>query len=126
MNELSGSGADILLVDDDAAIRVLISEFLNLGCYTVVTAANGQEALNHYQNNKPGLLITDIDMPLINGLELIQQVRADTKEVPIIAISGDASHLIAAENLGVKGAFIKPIDFTQFMEAVGELLTSKP
>ena len=111
---------NILLADDDPAIRVLLGEFLALGGFSATAVVNGEEALSHCRASRPDLVITDIDMPLMNGLEFIRQIRADGDTTPIIAISGDAAHLIAAENLGAQDSFVKPLIFELFMKAVNE------
>lgn len=123
MSGSSGVRVNILLVDDDPAVRELLLELLALGDFDAVAVANGAEALTYLRTSRPDLLITDIDMPVMNGLELIRQVRADGDTTPIIAISGDAAHLIAADNLGAQDSFVKPLNFPLFMSAVNGLLS---
>ena len=122
MDSQSELKANILIADDNLAIRELLLEFLALGGFDATAVVNGAEALSYCRSSRPSLMITDIEMPVMNGLELIQQIRADGDAIPIVAISGDASHLIAAENLGAQASFVKPLNFELFISAVNELL----
>lgn len=65
----------ILVADDDPGIRLAVKDFLELSGYTVVTAKNGQEALNILESYHPHLLVSDIKMPRTDGYELVEQVR---------------------------------------------------
>lgn len=113
----------ILLVDDEEGIRSMLSEYLEFKGYRVHAKVNGKEALLFIDESTPDLLITDIDMPVMNGLDLIKAVREKDATIPTIAISGDPSHLIAAENLGAQESFVKPIDFTKFFLSIEAILS---
>ena len=78
----------ILLVDDEAHIRKYVSLILKqLGAPKVIEAANGEEALVAYQKEKPELVLLDISMPLMNGLETLKKLRAIDPESVIIMLT---------------------------------------
>ncbi len=81
----------VLLAEDDASVRGLISSVLRSRGFTVETASDGQEALELFQrhSNTVELLITDLAMPRKNGVELIRDIRALVPELPIVAMSAD-------------------------------------
>ena len=79
----------ILLVDDEPNIRIVLSAVLEKAGYTVDVAEDGYAALRSMQEAKPGLVITDLRMPNMNGFELLSVIRARYPEVPTVAISGE-------------------------------------
>jgi DNA-binding response OmpR family regulator len=123
MERSSKDVCTILLVDDDEGVRAMLSDFLQMHGYRVQSKSNGEEALAYYEECRPDLVVTDIDMPVMNGLELIRSIRSLDTSLPVMAISGDASHLIAAENLGAHESFVKPFNFPQFINSVKTLLS---
>lgn len=81
----------ILLVDDDDVIRMVISKVLENSGYTVCNASNGIEALKRLEGIQPDLIITDLNMPNMDGWELVEKLRKNTQyqNTPIILLSGD-------------------------------------
>jgi CheY-like chemotaxis protein len=109
----------ILLVEDDADSLQVLQLLLNLWGYEVITASNGREALKSVSSTKPHLVVTDITMPDMDGVELCRRVKADPdlRGVPIIvttALSWPTSEL---EGL-VEVIFQKPLDFESLRRAV--------
>lgn len=82
----------ILVAEDDADLREAIATALAKAGFTVIEAADGQIALNQAKNNTPDLIILDIKMPQMTGLEVLQQLRADDwgKKVPVIMLTAQA------------------------------------
>jgi CheY-like chemotaxis protein len=78
----------ILVVDDEEFIRTLIKEVLDPQGHTVITASSGKEAFQLCHERSFDLLITDLEMPDMDGIELISSLLAVQKELPILAISG--------------------------------------
>ena len=78
----------ILLIDDDDAIRDAVEFLLTVSGFVVSTAANGREGLRRYEQHKPDLVITDILMPEMEGVETTLLLRKLDPGVPILAISG--------------------------------------
>lgn len=115
--------ARILVVDDDAIVRHLLQIVLKQLGHEVVEAQNGREGLQHYQAEPAALVITDLQMPEMNGLQMIKEIRQDFPEAIIIAISADFRYSRAAVvALGVQAAFEKPFSLIALRDTVQELL----
>ncbi|TAL13722.1 MAG: response regulator [Aquabacterium sp.] len=96
--DLSGQGERILLVDDEADIRRTLAQLLGDSGYEVESAASGLEALNLVAASPPDLLLLDVLMPGIGGLEVARRVRQVHPRIPIIFLSAHAdAETIAAE-----------------------------
>ncbi|MEW6737989.1 MAG: response regulator, partial [Acidobacteriota bacterium] len=79
--------ATIMIVDDEEPTRItLFAAFSNK--YKIIQAANGQEGLQVFLQHKPDLIITDQNMPVMNGFDMVSGIRASDKKVKIIAFSG--------------------------------------
>ncbi len=88
----------ILITDDDSIVREMLSEVLQANGYAVETAQNGAEALGKYRMvQNIGLIVSDMDMPQMNGLELIKKLRNRKMDVPIIILSGNTEIASAVE-----------------------------
>ncbi|OYZ18380.1 MAG: hypothetical protein B7Y39_13740 [Bdellovibrio sp. 28-41-41] len=79
---------NILIVEDDADLRSVIREQLDGAGYNVLEAANGQIALKIIADQQVDLIITDIDMPIKNGLELLEEVKRDNAGIPVVVMTG--------------------------------------
>ena len=114
----------ILFVEDEKELRDIISDTLNKLQANFVTATNGVEGLEALKNNPDlDLIVTDINMPLMNGLEMIEQIRANNKNLPIIIMSAhtETEYIKNAQALGISEYLLKPFDFLQFINLVSEL-----
>jgi YesN/AraC family two-component response regulator len=121
--------AQVLIVDDESLVRSTLQLVLTKAGHTVRTAANGGDALASFVAHRPDLIITDIVMPRVNGIELIQSVHTQAPELPIIAISGsDPSHnfelLQKARKAGARHLLPKPFTKNDLLEVVGSCLNS--
>lgn len=117
----------ILVIEDDAEVREFLREMLQRAGYEVVEASNGIEAAGVCRGRSPDLVISDILMPEKDGIETILELRRDSPDVKIIAISGGGrigpgDYLHVAENLGVQHTFTKPFDRKEMLETIRELL----
>jgi two-component system response regulator MprA len=83
--------ATILVVDDDADVRVTIRSILNAFGFCVMEAVDGVDALERMKQRLPDLLVTDIQMPHMNGYQLMMQARNRWPQLPIVMISGFAN-----------------------------------
>ena len=90
----------ILVVDDSDDTREMMAKLLELEAYCVITAEDGLVGLNKAETEQPDLIITDINMPNLNGIEMIKMIRnqSPVREVPILAITAYGS-TVAAEAL---------------------------
>jgi len=113
----------ILVCDDEEPIRLLLSEALK-DDYDVVVCDNGREAVKYITKEKFDLLITDIKMPGVHGLEVIERIRERNKTIPIIICS---AYKLLEDDVVVKtseiSSFItKPIEINQLRAKVFELI----
>ena len=109
--------ARILVVDDDNAVRLLLRSMLERRGHSVVEAENGAEGLQYYRTAPADLVITDIQMPVMDGLQMIKALRDEFPTAKIIAISGEKVGLAAAQPLS-QGTFEKPLYMQEFLDAV--------
>ncbi|MEY4704051.1 MAG: hypothetical protein RL042_247 [Nitrospirota bacterium] len=113
----------ILIADDDPLILSLLRDILCPVGYQVLEAANGNQALSQLRQRKVDLIITDLMMPGMDGLELIRAVRREFPEIPMIAMSGGFGEqfLPIAEVLGSQAILSKPFKVDRVKEMVGGL-----
>lgn len=120
--------ARILLVDDEGSIVRLLEEMLKQMGYEIVTASNGAEALTRLKSTPVDLVVTDIVMPRMNGLQLIEEIRQKHPSVKIIAMSGGdmksgpAEYLLSACQQGAVGCLAKPFTINDLSTLVKSLL----
>lgn len=115
----------ILVVDDDAQIRRLIRVVLQRNGHTVEEASDGHVALTMARDSAYDIVVTDIIMPNVEGIELISTLRKTQPEAPLIAISGGGQYgeyLPIAEKLGASQTFAKPLDLNKLATTVNDLL----
>ena len=86
---MSGTGARVLVADDDEVLRRLVTHVLNREGYQVVIAGNGEEVLGHVRSRRPDAIILDAMMPGIDGLEVLHMLRQGeaTRDIPVIMLS---------------------------------------
>lgn len=121
---------NILVVDDEQEIVKLISRLLEKKGHHVLTATNGQLALEVLRREPVDLLITDIIMPEKEGIEVIFELKKEKPECKIIAMSGGGyvnptDYLATAEELGVQATFSKPFNGKELTEKVEEILAEE-
>lgn len=117
----------ILLVDDDDLSRGAVHKMLERSGYAVFSTGTGQEALAHYRREPSDLVITDLIMPDVDGLEIIQELRRGNPAVRILAISGggrvDAEeYLSVARKFGAAEVLSKPFTSQELKQAVESAL----
>ena len=114
----------ILFVEDETDLVTIISDTLNKLKANFETAENGQVALEKFkEHNDFDLIVTDINMPIMNGLELIKNIREFNKEIPVIIMSAhtEPEYIKSAEELGVDNYLLKPFDFIKFINIISTL-----
>src|SRR4051794_9735274 len=116
----------ILVADDESHILHVVSLKLRNAGYRVVTACDGQEALELAQQEHPDLLITDYHMPLLSGLELCRRLQQDPKTVsiPAIMLTARGYHLEPhdTETSGIRRMLSKPFSPRQLLVTVHEVI----
>ena len=93
----------VLVVDDDAGVRDSLSEFLATLHFQVVTAEDGEDALNHYQRGDFEIIMADLIMPKVDGMELLRRIREVDEDVIFLMITGHPSIGSAVDSIN-KGA----------------------
>lgn len=122
--------AHILVVDDESGITMVVKELLVRMNYDVLTAKSGKEALEKLSLGPVDLLITDIVMPDMDGLELITEVQRTLPKVRIIAMSGGGdklgpgNYLADAKRLGAAYCLTKPFMLSELSATVSKALSN--
>lgn len=118
----------ILVVDDSADTREMMAKLLELEAFTVVTAEDGRMGLKVADEELPDLIITDINMPNMSGIEMIKELRKHPwcQSVPIMAITAYGNGVAKdALEAGADRAATKPIQFNVVILEIKELLADK-
>jgi PAS domain S-box-containing protein len=117
---------NVLYVEDDEVSRENTLEFLKEIFSSIITAKDGKEALKKFKENEINLVITDILMPKLNGLELIEEIKNLNKDTYIIILSQNNENkmLLEAIKLNIDGYVLKPIEYNQLLNEV-EKVTEK-
>jgi CheY-like chemotaxis protein len=128
---MSQQQGPILIVEDIPHILELLEVTLKFKGYDVITARNGDEALNALLTEKPALILTDILMPRLDGYALAQEVRSnpETRDIPIIFLSATfitPEDKEFAMSLGAVRFLEKPIEASELLLSVAEVLTGEP
>jgi DNA-binding NtrC family response regulator len=117
----------VLVVEDEEGVRKVVQAALERVGYRVTTAANGIEASRLLAGGKFALVLTDVIMPDMDGIEVIGELRQKHPEMPIIAMSGGGrlpreGYLRLAQHLGAHEILQKPFTIDQLVSPVGRLL----
>lgn len=115
--------ASILYAEDDTVTRENYALVLQRYFETVHQACNGKEALEIYYSKKPDALMLDINMPHIDGLEVVETIRREDKAIPILILTAhsDREKLFKAIPLGLTAYLLKPLKDADFKEALGKV-----
>jgi two-component system, OmpR family, response regulator VanR len=107
----------VLVVEDDVPILIELEKTLQIFFNVVYTAQNGHDAYLIYQRKKPDMVITDIKMPLLNGIDFIKKIREEDYDTSIVLMSAysEQETLLKALNLGVDGYIIKPVELEELL-----------
>ncbi len=118
--------ARVLVVDDDPATVELLQDFLVAKGYEVLTASDGAEALRTVKAERPHLLLLDVMMPKLDGLEVLRQVKAIDPTVGVIMVTGVNEEAIGRQAMAL-GAFdyiVKPLDLPYLEQSLWYKLTA--
>jgi CheY-like chemotaxis protein len=120
---LAPRAAEVLVVDDDAAIRNAVVGALELEGYTARAAANGAEALTLLVDEPPALIVLDLMMPVMNGWQFLEHCRqGPCQGVPVLVMSAYRQLSAEAAELGVSACIAKPFDLDVLLGAVDRLV----
>src|SRR5690625_2624907 len=116
----------VLVVEDEKKIRTLLALYLEKNNYKVITAKNGQEAIEQVEQHLPTLVVLDIMMPVMNGLKVCQVLRKDRryKQIPVLYLSSltDKQSIISSLEQGGDDYVTKPFDPNEVVARINAIL----
>ena len=120
----------ILVIDDEPLICEMLDDLLSLAGHVVVVAGNGREAMELFESQAFEIVIADIVMPEMDGIETIMKLKENDPSVSVIAISGGSrlgnyDFLGVAEKLGASRVFYKPVDNEALLAAIDRISKSQ-
>ena len=117
--------AKILIVDDEPSIRRILREILEFEKYTIEEASDGLECVTRIQREKFDVVILDIKMPRMDGIDVLREIRNDKllRLIPVVMLTSSKQDpdIQTAYQLGANSYVVKPVDFESFQEAVSQL-----
>jgi CheY-like chemotaxis protein len=126
--------ATILVVDDEKNIRLLFEEELIEAGYIVLTAANGEEALQVFKKTRPDLVLLDLKMPGMHGVAALEKIRELDKIVPVIVVTAHGAgrpiqksqteYAIKEKQLNIADYVTKPVDMEELVSKIKLLIGS--
>ena len=114
----------VLLAEDEASLGMIVKESLESRDFIVFHAANGEEALEFYQTEKPDILVLDVMMPLKDGFTLAKEIRLENRRIPIIFLTAKSqtSDVLEGFNLGGNDYLKKPFSMEELIVRIKALL----
>jgi len=118
-------GISVLVVEDSEPIRKQICRFLEKFFTYVFQAQDGEKGIEMYELNKPDIIITDLNMPVMDGHEMIKALQIKSNSIPIIIISAfsNSETLLESNHLGMVDFVPKPVDFELIQNALLKAIT---
>jgi len=119
---------DVLIVEDDMALAEALCDTLEIEGYSVVMAKNGTEALAQLQKITVGLVVSDVQMPVMDGLQLLQNIRQKFEQLPMLLMTayGSIPRAVEAMQAGATDYLIKPFEARLLTEKVADLIVAVP
>ena len=126
INDIDTSSINLLYVEDDLLSRKIVLKILKQFFNNIIIASNGSEGLNKLKENHIDLILTDIDMPIMNGFEMIDNIRDKDKDIPIVILSSftKTEYFTKGIEVGVDGYLVKPFKTEQFIAILGNVIKS--
>jgi CheY-like chemotaxis protein len=128
---MSQTIATILLVEDEELLRAGVQEMLEIQGFRVITAPNGQEALACLTSEVIDLVVTDLVMPQMNGIDFVQQLRKIRPDVPVIVVSGSTRNIMQRFGIdtiqvpGANASLSKPFKSIDLVAQIRQLLDAR-
>ena len=115
---------NVLYVEDNNDAREMTTMILEDFFGKIVVAVDGEDGFNKFQNNHIDIIITDINMPKLNGLEMVEKIRAIDNDIPILILSAhnESNFLMDSIKLGIDGYILKPIDIDQLTILLNKII----
>lgn len=123
---VSAKGFKVVIADDEADVRTLLEKGLTSAGFTVISASDGQEALEKVESEKPNLVVLDITMPKVNGLEVLQKIKTNpqTRNLPVIMLTADQD-LLRGYKYGADYYIPKPFTFNMVLAGINLIFKAK-
>jgi two-component system response regulator HydG len=124
---MAGIPVRVLVVDDDVSVRAALRELLRSENCEVQLAADGSEALERLAELPPDVVVTDLDMPRMDGMQLIAKLHDSHRHLPIIVVTSatEIRSAVAAMRAGAADYITKPVDFDELMLAIGRAIEQR-
>jgi signal transduction histidine kinase len=118
-NKMPGA-ISVLFVEDDAATRMVVAKMMKVNGFNCIVAENGYEGLELYRRHSPEIVLSDIMMPVMTGLEMARAIRAESPEVQFIFMTalGESKDILDAIDIGVTQYIVKPVDLSKLLAAI--------
>ena len=115
----------VFLVDDDSALQRSVEAVLHSVGIPVESFSSAEEFLEKRDPSRPGCMLLDLKMPKVDGLEVLRHIKGDAnlRTIPVVMLtsSREEQDLVESYELGVNGYVVKPVDFSEFMNAVRQI-----
>jgi two-component system response regulator HydG len=117
----------VLVVDDESGARLALQQLLSAKNYEVDVAADGAEALERIGQLPPDIVVTDLDMPRMNGMQLLEALHEQHRDLPVIVVTSasELSSAVAAMRAGAVDYINKPVEFDELLLAIGRAIEHK-
>ena len=116
----------ILIVDDEPDLVQTIQDRLEMSGYTVTTAGNGKEGLEKTLQEKPDIVLLDVIMPIMDGLEMLEALRKhpESKDCAVIMLTARSQRqdIVQAKTCGIEDYIVKPFDLSELIEKIENVL----
>lgn len=116
----------IIIAEDSSVIQNLTRKILSIQNYEIISVKNGRDVLKKLDEDRCDLILLDINMPIMDGIECAKQIRSHSKDsiknIPIIAISGNAKNYTVEDfkSMGINDYLPKPLDYDQMVDMVSQ------
>ena len=130
IDNASSTKGKILIIDDESEVREVLRLHLESANYNVIEATDGEEGVNMMKSGsnllQVGMIICDIRIPKVNGIEAIDFLKKNAPSIPIIVVTGypDSDLAVSLLKKGVKDYMVKPIEKAKLLEKVAEVLAA--
>ena len=120
MQKTALSQIRLLYVEDEKNIRLELAEILEDECLELFVASNGEEGLQSYHKNKPDIILSDIRMPIMDGLTMAEQIKQDNPAVPIVISSAfnESQYFLKAISIGISKYILKPVNLKNLFKTL--------
>lgn len=117
-------GINILVVEDDKALLDVLCDYFKISGATIFKASDGQQALQIVETERIDFVLSDVQMPVMDGIELLKKIRIKNPDIPIVLLATGQSQLTeeSALGLGASGLIQKPFKLNEITERISQLL----